>query len=373
MYESVNGAPLWKPQWTVVNIHDCEDPSFDENSDDKVLIAILIALKHHSSSSNSSVRMKNPTNQQGGRPTAFQRLKYTAGTASYDRIFYFADIGTAGKCFVIITDTVSQTDQLLSHGRESASIGDIFAIVEPQNPTRALQDLPIVETVLPLIPLKQSVIPIREVNLVPPQIGQQRFFILIGKKIRVNRVNVMNASCQGLLCDRQKPFVRAASCGCIFTVNAAALVLMMNVKFEYEDENGAKASYTATNFRSWRTTTLFTKNITPSRDLVPFFHAQSEIRATVSEITRTINDGHGWTLIGWFRRGEVSDASSAANEAERDVAGINQPIHLAYLFPTSLDDVRQTEDRRFDAGTVVSLTSGANPSGGNEIGRILDP
>ena len=134
VYEPISGAPPQKLQWTVISVHECEEDDFDDISDDKVLVGILIALKHHSSSGNSSVRVRNPTSQQGGWTTAFQRLHYTAGNAFYDRIFCFADLSTPGKCFVIISNTVTQTDKLLYHGREISAVGDLFAIIEPQSP-----------------------------------------------------------------------------------------------------------------------------------------------------------------------------------------------------------------------------------------------
>jgi hypothetical protein len=70
-----------------------------------------------------------------------------------------------------------------------------------------------------------------------------------------------------------------------------------------------------------------------------------------------VNGNGGWDVIGWCHRGEVADAS-ANEEAGNEVANINQPIHISYLYPCSTAAVVQIEQMRF------------TPSNGNE--RELD-
>jgi hypothetical protein len=58
-----------------------------------------------------------------------------------------------------------------------------------------------------------------------------------------------------------------------------------------------------------------------------------------------VNGNGGWDVIGWCRRGEVTDAC-ANQEAGIEVANMNQPIHIYYLYPGSTAAI-QKEQMRF--------------------------
>jgi hypothetical protein len=61
----------------------------------------------------------------------FTKLRAGKMNATYDR-FFFADLTVHGKCFVILTETPGcSSDLLMLHGQNTVGIGDIFAIIEP--------------------------------------------------------------------------------------------------------------------------------------------------------------------------------------------------------------------------------------------------
>ena len=143
--------------------------------------------------------------------------------ATYDRLFFFADLNMPGKCFMILTETVNKSDLLMSyHAQQSVGIGDIFAIIEPDQVAHLLQgDLPLINTSKALYPLLNSGFA-SEVPLVVPEVGKQCYFL---KKVSVkfSKVEAVKASCNSTLCDCQNPILHTGSCGCLY-YNVCALL-----------------------------------------------------------------------------------------------------------------------------------------------------
>ena len=120
------------------------------------------------------------------------------------------------------------------------------------------------------------------------------------------------------------------------------MVIQMSVTFSYSDEHGTQLEYTATNFRSWRTTKLVVSPVTPMADLSPYFQddTREAIRTKVQEINELVNQQDGWTILGWYCHGEVTDASATAESGSGEIASLNKPIHLAVLFPSNYNDIK---------------------------------
>lgn len=369
-FETINGADKWDKDWKIVSLNDCQKADFNVHSEDTIILSAFSGIRHYTEgASYQSSGNKQPTNASGASPTKMPRTHYKSKGAPYDRIFAFIDLSSPGLCFNVISQTPSESDRLMKFAREFSSVGDLFGIVEPDMPTPGIQNVLTIKTIKPIVPLKwkDSIIP--SVPLRPPPRGQQRYFILKSTKVNIHKVNVMTASCKGQFCDRQKPPSRNIGCGCLFVARAADLVFEMHVKFTYEDHTGNMVDHIVCNFRSWRTTGLFVKPIAIASDLVPFFSSQKKIRAVVRKITEKINAGGGWTILGWYRKGEVDDASAPSNETGTEIEGSNRPIHIAYLYPSNNSILATFEADRFDSTEVAAATmlatTGSNTSPDN--------
>jgi hypothetical protein len=150
----------------------------------------------------------------------------------------------------------------------------------------------------------------------------------------------------------------------MYKVNEGAIVLKMNVRFDFL-LNGIRTTYTVTNFQSWRTTTVFLHRTNRTTDADQFMADPTAIRPTVRTITDTINDNGGWTLCGWLRRGEVTDASAAPNDGNSDVAGTNTPIHLAYVFPSNPTILQSTTNASRFAPPTMEPAFSVHSTGGD--------
>jgi len=361
VFTTLHGSPPWNASLRLHAVHETEHEDFDQQSDNTALLGILLSVKHYSSARSARATTR-PHGGSSSTGRAFNQLKFYNNNVKYDRIFTFADANTPGKCFVIITESVKESDVLLQHMRESSAIGDFVAVIEPESPQSALNDMPVVGTITPLLPLERPHnFPF--VPLIQTGPGQQRHFILRGITVLLNRVSIEQASCKGILCDRQQPPTRHAQCGCMFAGKTSAITMLCNVTFEYTDENGGVSRHTVNNFRSWRTSQLFIKPITPTTDCTSYFSDKDGIRSIVAASLQVANSGGGWNMIGWFRRGEVTDAS-ANQEAGSEIGNLNQPIHISYLFPASSEAVSLMESQRYpkpaDSSANTSTEETAN-------------
>lgn len=176
-------------------------------------------------------------NSSAKKDYSVRNLQFNPGNAHYNHIFVFADAATPSKCFCIITLTPTNSDRLLNFMKSLSSIGDLCTVIEPDGPARALGNQPIIGTNQPLVPVESSFSAFELVPLLSPEPGQQRCVLLKKVTVIMSKVNIMNALCQGELCDRQGLPSKAISCSFLFMSRAAAIVIQMSVTFSYSDEH----------------------------------------------------------------------------------------------------------------------------------------
>jgi hypothetical protein len=333
---SFNGAPPIDNRWSPVSVHLCEAEDYDANSEDNILVGLLVTIKHSSTSSSNNVKLRfgGAAQNNNSRSSTFTKLRAGNMNATYDRLFFFADLNTPGKCFVILTENGSRSDFLLSHAQHTVSVGDIFAIIEPDQVVHALKgDLPLVNTSKPLYPLVNSGLA-SVVPLVIPEAGKQHYFYLENVSVHLTKVEAVKASCSGTLCDRQSPIVQTGSCGCLYYNRSCSIVLDMTVTFNTIDRNGYENSYSVPHFRSWRTSKVFIHPMAMTADSSVYLAHTREIRDVASNIKNIVNANHGWSIAGWYRKGEILDASAEPSSAGNEITSDNHPIHISYLYPT---------------------------------------
>jgi hypothetical protein len=75
-YISFNGAPPIDDRWTSVSVHSCENENYDVNSEDKILVGLLISMKHSSTSTSNNIKLRYSGAAQNGnsRGSTFTKL-----------------------------------------------------------------------------------------------------------------------------------------------------------------------------------------------------------------------------------------------------------------------------------------------------------
>ncbi len=330
-----NGAPAIDYHWSLVGVHECEKENYDLDAEDKILVGLLISMKHCSTSpsNNIKVRFGGYGSNATSRGSAFNKLRPTNTNAIYDRILIFADVVTPGKCFAILTESAYKSDLLMTYSKHDVSIGDTFAIIEPDGVFRALHgDLPLVNSTKPLYPVTNSNFGL-SVPLMVPEAGKQRYFYLTNVVVELTKVEALKASCNGTLCDRQMPFTQTGGCGCLYFNRTGSIVLDMTVTFRTRDNNGYENQYIINHFKSWRTSLLFIEPMAMTEDNEVYFGHTREIRQKAKEIKDIVNANNGWNIVGWYRKGEIVDASAESNVAGSEITSDNHPVHISYLYP----------------------------------------
>ena len=97
------------------------------------------------------------------------------------------------------------------------------------------------------------------------------------------------------------------------------------------------------NYRSWRTTKLFLRNINTSLDVANY--SRSRLRLSVNGLVDYVNKNGGWTIVAWYRQGMVADVGGNEKDKADEIYNITQKLHVNYLFPTTIN-VRSNDFRQ---------------------------
>ena len=287
-----------------------------------------------------------------GTPTTMAKLSSFASTkkqrtsyriSAYNRCFLVADLLNPPNCAMILTRTLDETSTLLRLNMGDVFVGSDFYFHEPNLCDQFMEPkIPILSINGPFIPLKysDSAFPNKEAKMAyPTRPGETNYFSLIGKNIQLFRASfTTDTSCTGIQCDRQKS---KGECTCTHTTNSTSYVYCFDVKFEVprqiDTEDG---NITVPKFRSLRTTKLFFQDFEEHASLLTrednIDNLQS-YRKQINEMVNYINGHGGWNIVGWFKLGQTSDA--AFDNGEK-VDNYDLTIHLSYLMPTKLNEVR---------------------------------
>ena len=67
-----------------------------------------------------------------------------------------------------------------------------------------------------------------------------------------------------------------------------------------------------------------------------------DIHNVAANIKNIVNQNDGWTIVGWYQKGEIVDASANQVTTGNEITSDNHPIHISSLFlawPSCLDGV----------------------------------
>ena len=340
---------------TVESIMDDDMASSD--SENTVAVIMILSLKHQST---SSAAYNTFTRLQGYGPSK-KRQKIEA---TWTRIYIFADLRDPGRCGVLVLSSNRACQQLFGNSQEQTPIvGSTYLLVEPR-PTpdrKRLGPLAMVSSDHALIPLRHysSDISIKEAiphvnDLSPMNAGDQRYFVFHGKQVELNLFELKNeGTCRGIQCDKAMSLETANQyCGCMYTcTNRGSYVGQCTVAFDnpFSSVVHEGSRVEVHKFRSLRTTELFFRKL---GEFVRHYKKDDHfaiVRKKVKKMSNFINENGGWTMVGWFRKGEISDAS---NEAEK-VENLIVTVHISLLVPTK---TQLYEDNAFKSKRIKTPT-----------------
>lgn len=189
----------------------------------------------------------------------------------------------------------------------------------------------------PLIPLRSDVAQqdMEDKMSYPRRAGEYRYFLRVGVPIHLGRIKqAEEPSCTGVQCDRQK---QRGGCTCLQTNSTHNLVYSMDVILPVPAKLETDQLQVVQGFRSLRTTRIWFLDLD---DYAARIEADQDNenrydhRTKINNMVTYINDHHGWTILGWYKLGELTDAADGINEkAENFVI----TMHISYLYPSNAD------------------------------------
>lgn len=317
---------------------------------DRVCFVMLLQIKHSSMASSS---LNYSSLQRTGN--GVKRQKLTNNNIPWDRMYVFADLLDVGSCLIIMMQkTRSARDFMRVVHRQGGGIltGGIFALFEP-TPThdrKKLGSMSIVESNAALVPLKNYTMVHRTIHTIPKympsslDVGSQKYFAIhncITLSIPFFRID-NSYTCQGRECDKAHKIATNQHCGCTLLSsirNVGVMTLVFKNPFDRANID-VHEFVQVHDFRSLRTTNIFFKDL--EHYAAEYSDSmQKDLRKRVSAMVNYINGNGGWTMVGWFRKGETIE-DVATNDTDR-VESDSVVIHISYLVPTNDEIMNNTE------------------------------
>jgi hypothetical protein len=245
------------------------------------------------------------------------------------------------------------------------TIGVYFRILAPlpiENNMRG--DIPLVKTQLPFIVMTAPTnIPSVTINL-QVQENTSIAFVVNRTTLSVNRTVPIQTTCSGFLCDKQRvnDWSGSRGCGCYhMTQYRSNLVFQHSVFFD-----GPNGKIVHSDFSSTKFSLLYLSTHIPGTTRVSALRVSDaywEIEEAVENVVDYVNDNGGWTIVGWYKRGLITDQSllaatsntlssntSSTNENGQVGSG-NVNFHVVQMLPFdhSLLDLASAQGRHLNS------------------------
>lgn len=324
-------------QYSVVHADFFRDPDLSPRDlERKIVIGHLLRVQTPSTA--SSFYKPSATSLIKGSDT--KRIKIsTPAAGAYSIMLVCADAMNLPQTFCLIFN--SKQDYQSMYGfhslAERVSLGDKIAFLEPEaaddqvgyttvirNPRRAFALLP----VLNIYPCKPAA--------VSSNPGQEFGWYNVAKSIDIFSPRFLNRGklvpCYGSTCDRQYSTCK----GCFGKSNALIKPLVLSIGIEVQNEpvyarSMNRRSATFTDFRSWKFTQLFFEDCDKISNLPTSELDSIDLTDPLRDMVDIVNLNGGWTIVGWHRLGERTDA-----EGTELVSSTSTKGHLVSVTPTNI-------------------------------------
>ena len=292
-----------------VTVHDLAAETEGTNRENRFIVGLLLHVKACDTQNHVSLRPSS-MGSKFGDSVYYNRFKKVKTSASYRRMFFFMDLFTQGKCFVVFER--DQDDENIYWrdiaARGNSRVGDIFLITEPKKVYCEIKGhLSVVNTDGPFIPIK---VPTTITSFMPSIPDRDTFigYFLKGHRISVQNNISLETKCSGNFCDRLFP--KLIPCGCYQSeTRGAGIVFKQNVSFHGGFIGGETCVVTCSSLRF--TELLFSNpipsNVSHNTNIIPKLR---QIRNAMKDLVAYVNLNGGWTIAGWFRPTVVSEVGT---------------------------------------------------------------
>ena len=307
------------------------------------LILLRVVATNHNTD-NSFYSIKN-----------FKKKIFTESKCAYSRLFLCMDINSPTGQTIYIGEGrgigMNLWSRMASYRDNGVGgVGSILAIYSPKPITKMLaNEIPIMETNSSL----QLMIR-KDFSDIPIDYGvtenSTRGFIANKCEVKILSAEVLSTNCSGLFCDRQRTLEllrTGKKCGCYFMRSIASnLAIVHTLKVE-DDEDTLKIE----DFSSFKFSLLYLTEYFPkSTQRISFDAGSSNLEnlyECMDQVLDFYNKNGGFTIIGWYKRGEIND--SIQNESEKVTSSV-VTYHVTSIYPSKYIDshAKETEMMKYD-------------------------
>ena len=330
------------------------DELMGENPKLRKTIIYLLLMRVVSSSNNNESRPYMVKN--------FKKKQYNESKSNYSRLFLCMDVNSTSGQTVYLAQGKGIGVNLWSKAANRRDdgyigIGTVVAVPSPKPITKLLaNEVPIIESNASLLVCNKYDMETIRIDQHVPE-NSTRGFILNGCTMRIKTAEVVNSECSGYFCDRQRSseLLRTGKkCGCyVMRGFVSSLAVVHNIEIIPCDEGGR---FQMKEFSSIKFSLLYLKEYFPkSTKRISFDVTQNEddLYESMDNVVEFYNSNGGFTVLGWYKRGEVNDLNRNEENNEK-ISSSTISHHVTSVYPSNFirEHATQTEHMKFDVSNI---------------------
>ena len=182
-------------------------------------------------------------------------------------------------------------------------------------------------------------------------INVTRCFVQNGAKVEVQSIYVHTTKCSGLFCDKQRSLEISRgtrACGCysmIIKVSSITILHRIAVTVDgmhlcYMDD------FSSLNFSRLYMKSPFSCNV--RANMLDYTDAYFKLEKCIQAIIEFINLNGGFTVIGWYKRGEINDVSNEDSQNEVESSEVGHHIVQIQTTVRAVIDLEEFKNLQFE-------------------------
>ena len=306
-FDTINDVPYVFQSCTEISLTKLEHDDADKEKLNKRYIDLIL------------LRIIIPTGTNVGNLSIYKRQKIgEATTIQYSRLYLLKVHSTKyvkesnRVVYMFITKNSNKLMwQLNVSNRDNGnlSVGSFLRVVGPSPIEKYMSgDIPVLVTKNPVLILKSPLVMISTQVKEKIASNVSHGFVLVGCQVESMQQDVVSTSCSGRMCDRQRvnDWYGIKGCGCFgMSGNATSLVVQHVIIMQHGSREIKMKDFSSIKFNS-----LFMDGDFPFKCKEHMFKmttAYVELTECMEKCIEYVNSNGGFTVVGWYRRGEISD------------------------------------------------------------------
>jgi len=185
-----------------------------------------------------------------------------------------------------------------------------------------------------------------------PDAGKTLYFAYHNyKQLAIANSVIQDTSCGGKFCDRQvysdSQVQTHVPCGCSFRDKVSKHIVEHDIIIPCEESVDESGHTIVRKFRSFRFDQLVfrggSQRMYNDKIKMENYNANVVLRSRFAKLVNLVNQGQGWTIVGWTRTGKIRDINEEGNKDAIDIAAEDLKPHVTFLQPSDMSDLDESK------------------------------